>query len=330
MISIEQAKARDFIIWDKFLENIDSATLFHTSLWGRLLENSYKNKYKISLVLAKDETDQILGGLPLIQIHHSPLLSSLVSVPFGHGGVICADDTVCRNLSNYDFGNRFIVIKIFHSQKHNVNLDPYAESGFEFFDNGSSYYLDLLQTFDKIWMNYDKRMRNSVRKAMTNNILIKEIECDDDLIAIEELYKETMLRTGGDLTLLPIIINLIKNRNTLRSHFFLADYKKEIIAFVSILIFNKSAYYWAAGSSKENQKYGANYLLQNYSIKWLKEKGFSYYCLGGAEIRYGEKKESLDRFKRRWGGDKVQSYLLKKYLNPLGQIIDKASSLWRR
>lgn len=328
-ITIKRACIDDYENWDKFLESIDYSTFFHTAKWGKTLEKS-SEMYKFLLILAKDESDLIVGGLPLIEIRHAPLISNLVSIPEGHGGVICQDRTIFKNLCNFNFSISSCMVKLNLSNYHNIDFETYRSAGFNCYSNGYSYFIDLLLPMDEIWMKYRKETKNRIRKAMKSDVVIKEADTEEDLIVIEDLYKETMERTGGNLGLLKIIRTVYKERDSKNVKFLLAEHNGKIIAFFGNLLFNKSAYYWVGGSSTENLKYAPNNLLTHFSSGWLKANGFSYYCLGGSEIEDGKIKESLDNYKKGYGGDKMLSYGFVKILNPLGHAIETIMHLKKR
>jgi hypothetical protein len=328
-ITIKRAHINDYKDWDKFLENTDHSTIFHTARWGTALEESSK-KYVFLLILAKDESNQIIGGFPLIQVRHAPFISSLVSILHGHGGVICSDQIIYKNLCNFNFGISPAIIKVSLSNYHDIDFAGYNSAGFNYYKNGSSYFINLLRPMDEIWKYYDGGTRNKVRKAIKNGVVIKEAENDDDIIIIEDLYRETMQRASGDLSLLPVIKTIYKKRDSKHVQFFFAEHNGENIAFAGILFFNKSAYDWVGGSSTKNLGYAPNNLLIHYSIEWLKAKEFSYFCLGGGSIKASENRVGLDKFKSGWGGEDIPSYEFNKILNPIGHAIEPMKRILRR
>jgi hypothetical protein len=85
--------------WDEYVLRHPQATFFHLMGWQRVLEQTFPYR-AFSCVAFRD--GRISGVLPLSLVRNLPFGQSLVSMPWGVYGGICADDEETRSaLLNY-------------------------------------------------------------------------------------------------------------------------------------------------------------------------------------------------------------------------------------
>jgi serine/alanine adding enzyme len=74
--------------WDRFVEQHPSATVAHSSAWGRIVGGAYGHR---STYLSIDDDGEMLGALPLVLVSSRIFGRRLVSMPFlDYGGVLAS------------------------------------------------------------------------------------------------------------------------------------------------------------------------------------------------------------------------------------------------
>lgn len=95
-IGIERLASSDHEQWDRFIDASDDGSLFHTTAWMESVRAGFGHR-AIYLLAKRDE--QIVGVLPLFEIHSLIGGTLLVSVPYGvYGGPIGEDLEALRRL----------------------------------------------------------------------------------------------------------------------------------------------------------------------------------------------------------------------------------------
>ncbi len=79
----------DFSAWDTYVELHPLGSVYHTSLWKKVVENHFKKK---TFFLQASENDEIRGVLPLVLNSSKIFGRSIISVPFvNYGGMLYSD-----------------------------------------------------------------------------------------------------------------------------------------------------------------------------------------------------------------------------------------------
>ena len=156
--------------------------------------------------------------------------------------------------------------------------------------------VDLKQGEDRIWENYEGRVRTDIRRGLGLGVTVTVDEGCDGLDDFHELYLTTMAAKEADpfylfsLSALKTMVTSMGSQVAL----FHAHLGGRLVASEMQLMGTKNAYYFLSGSTEEGRRTRANPVMKHEVIRWLKAKGLSRYVLGGG-MQPGD---SLFRYKR--------------------------------
>lgn len=170
--------------------------------------------------------------------------------------------------------------------------------------------IDLSKPDNRMLADCEETTRQAIRKIEASNKyeIIESKGATEDLKIYTNIHKETYLRTGADNEILSDIYNeniffkLIPQG--ISRVFFLKEKESDtIIAYVNILIFKNSAYYWWGGSLNQKEVGVNKYLLFNV-IQQIRQdfNKTGYFETGGTlpYLRKGKYK-GLGNFKKSFG-----------------------------
>lgn len=225
------------------------------------------------------------------------------------------------NLLGLKEENNFLnsIINFLRDKNIDFIQQPPANAVFNTYPNNSlytpfgSYYLDLGQSENQIWLNLHKKHRNAIRRAINGNI---RIEIDKKNIDIAyRLIKGTMQRSQKPFhskkQFYRIAESLGKNVEVI-----LAFYNQKPQG-CAIFPFSRYAAYYLYGGSIEKPFPGSLNLLHWQAIKYFRYLGVKYYDFMGARVKVERKSklEGIQRFKIRFGAKIRKGYLWKVSYN---------------
>lgn len=159
-------------------------------------------------------------------------------------------------------------------------------------------------SYEKLWYEYEHKVRKNVKRAINNNI---EIKIDNQGITIDQfidIYYETMQRRKANpeyyfgKEFFERIISQLRDSYLI----FNAYYKEEIISTELVLISNENIYSFLGGTREKYFILRPNDLLKHEIIRWGVNNKKKNYILGGGYS----------------GNDGI--YLYKKSFAPKGEI----------
>jgi len=205
--------------------------------------------------------------------------------------------------SKYDFIAQPNTNCVFDEYPDNAIVAPFG-----------SYIIDLTQKEEILWKNIHSKHRNVIRKAIKENVKIKE-----GLEYFDEVYNVIAYTLEKNKITIEQKESLKSKILKLKENFLVAgSYYNNQIQSGIIVPFNKVKGYYVYGGSIDRPMLGAHNLLQWKVIKKLKLLGVKEYDFVGARINpKTEKLKGIQRFKKRFGATLRKGYLWKYPLNPL-------------
>jgi FemAB-related protein (PEP-CTERM system-associated) len=164
MVEFRHCRIGEEKTWDTYVYRCPQSSHCHLAGWRRVIERSYGHP---SFYLWARENDETKGILPLIQMGGFLFSRSFVSMPFLDDGGICADDDHIRavlykqamQLCGQYKGD---ILDLRHRQVNSLNL---ALSG-----SKATLILELDNDPDRMWKEFDAKVRNQVRKAQKSGL----------------------------------------------------------------------------------------------------------------------------------------------------------------
>jgi len=186
-----------------------------------------------------------------------------------------------------------------------------------------TYVVDINIPEDKLFLSFNSKSKNIIRKAIENNIIVKKTN-DYDLLYNN--IKQTLKRQNS--VHYPSIEYLRKLAIMDDSVVFFTAMSGEILQGSLVVVYdNKTAYAMYAGSIKRPFS-GSIDLLHFKAMNYFQNKNILEYDFVGTRIniKKGSKQEGIDRFKRKFNPVLRKGYTFKVIFNPIKYYIYVAFS----
>lgn len=309
---IKLLKEKDTKNWDNFVKSNNDTTFYHQIGWKNVIERTYG--HKPYYLFAKNDTDEIIGILPMFLIKSLFFGKRLISIPFtSYGGLCCGNDYIGKAMLDEikyigdNLGVDFFEFRCLKSNNAYQNL--------RYMNDYSTFFLDLSSGIGYIWKNMNKKVRNMIRKGEKNNLKFEsEInsEINNDAISrFYEIYSKNMKYLGTPVHSQKFFENIYK---TFSQDVVIATAKKneDVISSIYLLKFKDTIISGWASSLIESLKYAPNDFIYWNSIKYSCENNILKFDFGRSLAN-----SNNSNFKKRWGCVEVQLY----YYYPLTKIL---------
>jgi len=236
-----------------------------------------------------------------------------VSSPYGYGGYLRNNNLINMEIFYkcfHDYCLRSNIVSEFVRFHPIINNITYAPKSVELVKYNQTVIIELNKSENEILSDMNPTCRNKIRKAIKNNVIIKNDYDFNKLETFIHNYFETMERLGAidyyyfDVQWFYKLIEILQN-NVCLFHAWIDD---KIVA-SSIFIEQKPyIHYFLTGATLESRKIGANNLLIYEVALWAKKRGFLFFHLGGGY----HPEDTLYKFKSSFSKEKCDFYIGKK------------------
>ena len=283
--------------WNDILLASEDYSIFHTSNWAQVLNESYRcQPYYFTLI----EGDKFAVLVPVME------LTSWIT---GTRGICLPFSDYCYPLVDGHIPHSEVFPKIMSVARElnwrSVEIrggeasDGKAEPSSEFNRHILSLEAGEENIFSKMRSNY----RSKVRKAVRNDL---NVEICRSAESLEEYYRlHCMTRRRHGLPIQPAyffknIYEHIIARNL--GIVVLASHKNRYVAGSVFFHFGKKALYKFGALDKKYQHLQPSYLVMWHAIQWYSRKGYTQLCFGRTDTDH----EGLNQFKDGWGSQRHQ------------------------
>lgn len=305
-------------VWGEKIAALPS-DVFHTPEYLMTFEQCPAGETKINfggeahLFVYGDEDDFIihpffkreLGNLPFYAaVPQAQKPSYDIASPYGYAGPIMhvthpevEGDLWKRFLSEFhEFCIKTNIVSEFVRLNPLLkNYEPLSNVASGIKESGAVVYVDLTTSEDVIWKNLKKSNRNSITRAMHENVEISKTKNRGDVDEFYRIYNENMdQRKAKKMYYFPrefydSLFDLLKENISL----FAAKHEGKIIS-ASLFIGRKDfIHYFLSGACPETRYLGSTNLLLYEALLWAKKQGYKTFNLGGGYLAG----DSLSRFK---------------------------------
>lgn len=176
-----------------------------------------------------------------------------------------------------------------------------------------TFEINLNQNQEELLSKMHSKHRNVVNRAMKLDYRFNSTEKFD---VVYRILFETMKRQGKKTFSRSYLEGVCKISKCY------SIYINDQIQGVAVVPYSKIKAYYLHGGSAENVETGALNLLHFEIMKDMKKIGVEVYDLMGARsaVEKGSKIEGIQRFKERFGGEKVMGFIWKKAITKKGMI----------
>lgn len=337
------ASESDMDEWNYFIiKNTPSAfySLYNLFEWRRVLIHAYG--YDPYYLVAENEGEMV-GCFPLMHVKSRLFGDRLISLPFtDHGcGPFTKDGYIKILRLLLDEVKRIAIelkvnsIKVCSPQGQNIFHDVGYERPYDYF----TFLLDLSRSVDDIWAEFNKRVRNAVRKVQKSGVKVLMDNSEGGVKNLHRIHVDNMKKLGTpphSERFFKALWDEFWSGGLLGSFF--AEYCGMKVAAISVFPHRDSVRWGIGASLTKYRKLNPISLLLWEAIKWARESGYRVFDLGGSRPDSGN-----FFFKEGWIGKRhkngqiVGLNHLHMFLNEDKDVIDperlkyrRLSGLWRK
>src|SRR5262245_16073598 len=150
--------------WDLFVNLHPRATVYHLSVWQRILVEAFGKRWYV-IALLRD--GRIRAGLPLVHMKSRLFGNFLVSMPyFNYGGILTEQDSLAEDVLQHAvvLGRRLGInyLELRHIENHYPRLPARHDK--------VSMWLSLPTTAEMLMQSFKAKLRSQIRKGEKNNL----------------------------------------------------------------------------------------------------------------------------------------------------------------
>ncbi len=291
MTLVRLATDDDAEIWDNYVFASENAESYHPYEWRKLFERVYG--HNCYYYLAEDESGQLCGVLPLVQLNSRLFGNFLVSVPgFNYAGTL-ADNDVVRELliaSAWDQAKRLGASHI--ELRHNSNV----KISLPFRDDKVAMRLPLPDSCDSLWSGFPSKLRAQIRRPTKEGATCDEggVELVDDFYKV---FSRNMRDLGTPVFPRELFVEMCRSfPETTRVFVVRLD---GIACAAGITYgFRERLEIPSASSLREYNRASVNMLLYWTVLQYAIREGYSLFDFGRSTVN-----EGTFRFKKQWGAE---------------------------
>jgi lipid II:glycine glycyltransferase (peptidoglycan interpeptide bridge formation enzyme) len=286
-MDIDLYEEKDKKEYNNFLLKYSNSHVFHTLEWKNVIERTFK--IKPFYLVAKDYKNKIRAILPFFYSKNL-LKRYLISLPWSEYGGFIGEKKNLKALIEkaielkQELKCKYILIR-------QPPTDKFIERTFEHsgFKKKELRVKHIIGLFNKnkniLWTDLNNKNRNTIRKAIKNNVVIDRLVDREELDKIQKLELNCAKRLG----LFNPSINYYENiwdelfpKKYLE--ILIAKHENEIIGFGIFFTKNKKFHHIHLGYNQKARRLGANnYLLWN-ALERSQEQGYEFFDLGNSAI----------------------------------------------
>jgi hypothetical protein len=291
MSNVEIINPYTFENWDDLITATRDYSFFHSSIWAKVLKETYHYQPLYFTILANGK---IKGLLPVMEIKSNLTGRRGVSLPFSDS---CEPIVLEKN----DFDELF------------RNLLVHAEeSGWRYFElrGGKNYLsncqpstyhyghtLNLCQSEEKIFSSLRNSTRRNIKKATKEGVQVKIFYSFD---ALKRFYRlHCITRKYHGVPPQPFSFFKMIYTHVLSNHYgivALGYFQEKVIAAAVFFHFGKNVIYKYGASDRRYQNLRANNLIMWEAIKYYSPRGYKEFSFG----RTAPENRGLLQFKDGW------------------------------
>jgi hypothetical protein len=299
--------------WDNLILSHPACSFFHSSVWTKVLSESYGYTPLYFAVFGHDGMEALI---PVMEVTSFLTGKRGVSLPFtDYCDPLLDDGMKLQDLMNpiteygkkagwkyieFRFGQNLIHDSLTHNSQL-LSAEAPAQAGETRnipFLTFIRHVLDLSRNEEELSSSLRDSTRRNIKKAVKEGV---EVKIDHSLESVKEFCRlNDLTRKEHGLPPQPIRFFEKIHDHILSKGFgmvVLASLNQEIVAGAVYFHFGKKAVYKYGASNKKYQHLRANNLVMWEAIKWYSQNGYQSLCMGLTEPEH----HGLLQFKAGWG-----------------------------
>lgn len=280
--------------WRKFLDICDTATIYHTPEWKKLIEDTFN--YKPYYLFLKNDYGEIVGLLPMFHVRSRLSGDGLCCVPFAHECGPIGDEHTLNILTKdgIDLYRNMEIGSGGHHFNRHIEVKDSLNADFHLRNIFSVYTLEL-SNVETTWSIIHKSVRRYIKKSL-DKVEISKSNCIEDA----ELFFQVNCRNKKDKGLIShpkdFFLNLVRIMPE-NIDIYLAKFDNKIIGGIMNISFKNKVFYGFGATDPRYIDYHPLYGCLWKSIEDACLNGYRIYDFGIAS--YND--TGMINFKKRWG-----------------------------
>lgn len=331
MLSIQTATQTDQQQWDNFVLAKADASPYHLFAWGKAAKEAYGHKL---YYLTARKHNEIVGVLPLVNLHFPFLINNLTGLPFCDVGNCLYDDEEIQDsliAEALKIGANLKTKQI--TLRGEVNGSLTRDQHFAVEDNNKVRMLLTLPPSSEILLkSFKSKLRSQIRKSEKNGVVFRWVG-EEGVASFYSVFCRNMHDLGSPVHSRRWFLAIMRNYGN-NARIGLTEFEGKCIGAGLILSTNEqTAIPWASTLRRYN-RHAPNMLLYWNCLKFAADNGKKLFDFGRST-----ENEGTFRFKKQWGAKPAP---LPWYSSPLSprQLHDKnqseparretAAKIWRK
>jgi len=316
-ISVEKNPGEE---WDNFVCHHPQGTIYHTTNWMNVIEQSFKH-ISVQIITIRNDQNKIVAGLPIYLVDSWITGRRLVSAPFASifDPLINNEtemDTILNMAKNMFKENRCHYLEIRTLQNsHFIDNKPFLR-----LNSYKYHYLKLVEP-DKLKKTFSRTsVRQPIKRSLKYGLLIKMGQNEAALKTFYKIYTGTRKYLGLPVQPFEFFKNLFDSLSPMNAiSLFLAQKDGDTIAALIAFKYKNRFSLEYSGYNPNYLKLYPNHFLYWHAIMLAYNEGYKIFDFGRTAVS----NHGLMFFKKRWG-TKVEdlpnfyypsSYAIKKNCN---------------
>lgn len=315
--------------WEEFLQSASESTYFCTTDWWSTFENSY-------VLQVRDQNDELVGGVPFRILSVLPIIGKYFQFSWLDSSVLIKDSysstqvlSIKREAFKYliHYLNKTNVIVMTISSKSQSKDEELFRELFNSSEKCATLIVDLNRDDESIFSAFEKRKRNSIRKATKIGVEIKIMEgksghqlIPDYCVLQNKMFIHKVNSYSNIYTKSKDHLKSILSSNA-KTYIAMAYYEGQPVVGNILVSHKKNIYaYLGASDNMLNRVTNASTLLEYECMLHAKNLGYLNYDLGGIPVKAPNKTDGLYGvylYKKGFGGERYvfdcTGYTLRKY-----------------
>ena len=327
----------------KLLESNDSST-YQTTNWAQVFKFAHDSKPLF--ISVRDNDSKLVGQLCSI-IHkkffwnRANTISKFIgekldlhtSIKWDYGPIIHDSmhneeilSQILDALDQVSKQNNVTMISGSTPPSKNKNLEPlFAKHGFSE-QKWSTNIIHLQTKIDEYYNSLNKKTRYDIRKSEEKELTFEVVNDHSSYVEFQNLKNEANKIAGLPINKNPkVIVARTKFLDDFgHGKLFLVRHENQLLAGIVGILFNGKIIQDSVAISSNRNHLQGDFLTWNF-LKWCHKKKFSFVDVGGVNPNpISQKEKSINFFKSKWGGEKLDYYY---YVKILDRSKSKISSL---